>query len=97
MYRVSTSNISLEGKSTPGVQHVSYSRAKITDRSKPAGQQTSYTDWAAAKNSEGQAVTNCPQYEVTKNGNNANATGATIETVDGKQYVPASETINPDK
>ncbi|WP_225420868.1 Rib/alpha-like domain-containing protein, partial [Limosilactobacillus reuteri] len=96
IYRDITRTINVEGESTPVVQHVIYSRAKITDLSKPAGQQTSYTDWAAAKNSEGQAVTNFPQYEVTKPGYTATATGATIETVDGKQYVPASATITPD-
>ena len=96
IYRDITRTINVEGESTPVVQHVIYSRAKITDLSKPAGQQTSYTDWAAAKNSEGQAVTNFPQYEVTKPGYTATATGATIETVDGKQYVPASGTIASD-
>ncbi|MEY8531218.1 Rib/alpha-like domain-containing protein, partial [Lactobacillus taiwanensis] len=96
IYRDITRTINVEGESTPVVQHVIYSRAKITDLSKPAGQQISYTDWAAAKNSEGQAVTNFPQYEVTKPGYTATATGATIETVDGKQYVPASATITPD-
>ena len=96
IYRDITRTINVEGESTPVVQHVIYSRAKITDLSKPAGQQISYTDWAAAKNSEDQAVTNFPQYEVTKPGYTATATGATIETVDGKQYVPASATITPD-
>ncbi|OCX48823.1 hypothetical protein BFD03_04305 [Limosilactobacillus reuteri] len=96
IYRDITRTINVEGESTPVVQHVIYSRAKITDLSKPAGQQISYTDWAAAKNSEGQAVTNFPQYEVTKPGYTATATGATIETVDGKQYVPASGTITED-
>ncbi|OYS98433.1 hypothetical protein CBG24_09045 [Limosilactobacillus reuteri] len=96
IYRDITRTINVEGESTPVVQHVIYSRAKITDLSKPAGQQISYTDWAAAKNSEGQAVTNFPQYEVTKPGYTATATGATIETVDGKQYVPASAPITPD-
>ncbi|WP_323081963.1 Rib/alpha-like domain-containing protein [Limosilactobacillus reuteri] len=96
IYRDITRTINVEGESTPVIQHVIYSRAKITDLSKPAGQQISYTDWAAAKNSEGQVVTNFPQYEVTKPGYTATATGATIETVDGKQYVPASATITPD-
>ena len=93
IYRDITRTINIQGESTPVIQHVIYSRAKITDLSKPAGQQISYTDWAAAKNSEGQVVTNFPQYEVTKPGYTATATGATIETVDGKQYVPASGTI----
>ncbi|MCC4475183.1 Rib/alpha-like domain-containing protein, partial [Limosilactobacillus reuteri] len=96
IYRDITRTINVEGESTLVVQHVIYSRAKITDLSKPAGQQTSYTAWAPAKNSEGQAVTNFPQYEVTKPGYSATATGATIETVDGKQYVPASGTITED-
>ncbi len=93
MYHDITRTINVEGESTPVVQHVIYSCAKITDLSKPKGQQTSYTAWAPAKNSEGQAITNFPQYEVTKPGYTATATGATIETVDGKQYVPASGTI----
>ncbi|MCC4382910.1 YPDG domain-containing protein, partial [Limosilactobacillus reuteri] len=96
IYRDITRTINVQGESTPVVQHVIYSRAKITDLSKPAGQQISYTDWAAAKNSEGQVVTNFPQYEVTKPGYTATATGATIETADGKQYVPASGTITED-
>ena len=96
IYRDITRTINVEGESTPVVQHVIYSRAKITDLSKPAGQQVTYTDWAPAKNSEGQVVTNFPQYEVTKPGYTATATGATIETIDGKQYVPASATITPD-
>ena len=96
IYRDITRTINVEGESTPVVQHVIYSRAKITDLSKPADQQISYTDWAASKNSEDQAVTNFPQYEVTKPGYTATATGATIETVNGKQYVPASATITPD-
>ena len=93
IYRDITRTINIQGESAPVVQHVIYSRAKITDLSKPAGQQVTYTNWAAAKNSEGQVVTNFPQYEVTKPGYTATATGATIETVDGKQYVPASGTI----
>ena len=96
MYHDITRTINVEGESTPVVQHVIYSCAKITDLSKPKGQQTSYTAWAPAKNSEGQAITNFPQYEVTKPGYTATATGATIETVDGKQYVPASGTITED-
>ncbi|WP_081098281.1 Rib/alpha-like domain-containing protein, partial [Lactobacillus johnsonii] len=96
IYRDITRTINIQGESTPVIQHVIYSRAKITDLSKPAGQRISYTDWAAAKNSEGQVVTNFPQYEVTKPGYTATATGATIETVDGKQYVPASGTITED-
>ncbi|KOH02400.1 cell surface protein, partial [Lactobacillus johnsonii 16] len=96
IYRDITRTINVEGESTPVVQHVIYSRAKITDLSKPADQQVTYTDWAPAKNSEDQVVTNFPQYEVTKPGYTATATGATIETVDGKQYVPASGTITED-
>ncbi|QDR71697.1 YSIRK-type signal peptide-containing protein [Limosilactobacillus reuteri] len=96
IYRDITRTINIQGESAPVVQHVIYSRAKITDLSKPTGQQISYTDWAAAKNSEGQVVTNFPQYEVTKPGYTAIATGATIETIDGKQYVPASGTITED-
>lgn len=96
IYRDITRTINVEGESTPVVQHVIYSRAKMTDLSKPAGQQISYTDWAAAKNSKGQLVTNFPRYEVTKPGYTATAAGATIETVDGKQYVPASALITPD-
>ncbi|MCC4400321.1 YPDG domain-containing protein, partial [Limosilactobacillus reuteri] len=96
IYRDITRTINVEGESAPVIQHVIYSRAKITDLSKPADQQISYTNWAPAKNSEGQEVTNFPQYEVTKPGYTATATGATIETVDGKQYVPASGTIAPD-
>ncbi len=93
LYRDITRTITVQGETAPVVQHVIYSRAKITDLSKPAGQQVTYTDWAPAKNSEGQVVTNFPQYEVTKPGYTATATGATIETIDGKQYVPASGTI----
>ena len=96
IYRDITRTINVQGESTPVVQHVIYSRAKITDLSKPADQQVTYTNWVAAKNSAGQEVTNFPQYEVTKPGYTATATGATIETVDGKQYVPASATITPD-
>ncbi|MFR0612182.1 Rib/alpha-like domain-containing protein, partial [Limosilactobacillus balticus] len=96
IYRDITRTINVQGESTPVVQHVIYSRAKITDLSKPADQQVTYTNWVAAKNSEGQEVTNFPQYEVTKPGYTATATGTTIETVDGKQYVPASATITPD-
>ena len=96
IYRDITRTINVEGESTPVVQHVIYSRARMTDRSKPAGQQTSYTAWAPAKNSEGQVVANFPQYEVTKPGYTATATGANIETVDGKQYVPASGRITED-
>ncbi|MCC4370164.1 YPDG domain-containing protein, partial [Limosilactobacillus reuteri] len=96
IYRDITRTITIQGETAPVVQHVIYSRAKITDLSKPADQQVTYTDWAPAKNSEGQVVTNFPQYEVTKPGYTATATGATIETIDGKQYVPASGTIAPD-
>ncbi|WP_225437070.1 Rib/alpha-like domain-containing protein [Limosilactobacillus reuteri] len=96
LYRDITRTITVQGESAPVVQHVIYSRAKITDLSKPADQQVTYTDWAPAKNSEGQVVTNFPQYEVTKPGYTATATGATIETIGGKQYVPASKTITPD-
>ena len=93
LYRDITRTITIQGETAPVVQHVIYSRAKITDLSKPEGQRVTYTDWAPAKNSEGQVATNFPQYEVTKPGYTATATGATIETVDGKQYVPASGTI----
>ncbi|MDL2057816.1 Rib/alpha-like domain-containing protein [Limosilactobacillus reuteri] len=96
IYRDITRTINVEGESTPVIQHVIYSRAKVTNLSKPAGQQVTYTDWVAAKNSEDQAVTNFPQFNVTKPGYTATATGATIETVDGQQYVPASATITPD-
>ena len=96
IYRDITRTINVEGETAPVVQHVIYSRAKITDLSKPAGQQVTYTEWAAAKNSEGQSVTSFPQFEVTKPGYTATATGATIETTDGKQYVPASAKITPD-
>ena len=96
IYRDITRTINVEGQSTPFIQHVIYSRAKITDLSKPEGQQVTYTEWVAAKNSEGQEVTNFPQFNVTKSGYTATATGATIETADGKQYVPASATITPD-
>ncbi|MBW3351210.1 YSIRK signal domain/LPXTG anchor domain surface protein, partial [Limosilactobacillus reuteri] len=96
IYRDITRTITIQGETAPVVQHVIYSRAKITDLSKPADQQVTYTDWAPAKNSEGQVVTNFPQYEVTKPGYTATATGATIETIDGKQYVPASGTITED-
>ncbi|WP_260308377.1 Rib/alpha-like domain-containing protein, partial [Lactobacillus johnsonii] len=98
IYRDITRTINVEGESTPVIQHVIYSRAKITDLSKPAGQQYSYTAWAPAKNSEGQAITNFPQYEVTKPGYTATATDGTganvqLESKDGQQYVPASGTI----
>ncbi|MCC4396878.1 YPDG domain-containing protein [Limosilactobacillus reuteri] len=96
IYRDITRTINIEGESTPVVQHVIYSRAKVTNLSKPAGQQVTYTDWVAAKNSEGQAVTNFPQFNVTKPGYTATAIGATIQTNDGQQYVPASATITPD-
>ena len=96
IYRDITRTINIQGESAPVVQHVIYSRAKITDLSKPTDQQVTYTNWAPAKNSEGQVVTNFPQYEVTKPGYTATATGATIETIDGKQYVPASGTITED-
>lgn len=96
IYRDITRTINVEGESTPVVQHVIYSRAKVTNLSKPAGQQVTYTDWVAAKNSEGQAVTNFPQFNVTKPGYTATAIGATIQTNDGQQYVPASATITPD-
>ena len=96
LYRDITRTITIQGETAPVVQHVIYSRAKITDLSKPEGQRVTYTDWAPAKNSEGQVATNFPQYEVTKPGYTATATGATIETVDGKQYVPASATITED-
>ncbi|OYS06484.1 Rib/alpha-like domain-containing protein, partial [Lactobacillus johnsonii] len=96
LYRDITRTITVQGETAPVVQHVIYSRAKITDLSKPADQQVTYTAWAPAKNSEGQVVTNFPQYEVTKPGYTATATGATIETIDGKQYVPASGTITED-
>jgi len=96
IYRDITRTINVQGESTPVVQHVIYSRAKVTNLSKPAGQQVTYTDWVAAKNSEGQAVTNFPQFNVTKPGYTATATGTTIQTVNGKQYVPASATITPD-
>lgn len=80
IYRDITRTITVEGQDTPVVQHVIYSRAKITDLAKPEGQQ----------------VTSFPQFEVTKLGYTATATGAAIETIDGKQYVPASATITPD-
>ena len=96
LYRDITRTITIQGETAPVVQHVIYSRAKITDLSKPEGQRVTYTDWAPAKNSEGQVATNFPQYEVTKPGYTATATGATIETVDSKQYVPASATITED-
>ncbi|MEE6682634.1 Rib/alpha-like domain-containing protein [Limosilactobacillus reuteri] len=96
IYRDITRTINVQGESTPVVQHVIYSRAKVTNLSKPAGQQVTYTNWVAAKNSEGQAVTTFPQFNVTKPGYTATATGTTIQTVNGKQYVPASATITPD-
>ncbi len=96
IYRDITRTINVEGESTPVVQHVIYSRAKVTNLSKPAGQQVTYTDWVAAKNSEGQAVTIFSQFNVTKPGYTAAAVGATIQTNDGQQYVPASATITPD-
>ena len=96
IYRDITRTITVEGQDTPVVQHVIYSRAKITDLAKPEGQQVTYTAWVAGKNSEGQEVTSFPQFEVTKLGYTATATGAAIETIDGKQYVPASATITPD-
>ncbi|MDK8117211.1 Rib/alpha-like domain-containing protein [Limosilactobacillus reuteri] len=96
IYRDITRTINVQGESAPVVQHVIYSRAKITDLSKPEGQQVTYTNWVAAKNSEDQAVTTFPQFNVTKPGYTATATGATIQTVNGKQYVPASATITPD-
>ena len=43
IYRDITRTINIQGESTPVIQHVIYSRAKITDLSKPAGQQISYT------------------------------------------------------
>lgn len=96
IYRDITRTINVQGEDKPYIQHVIYSRAKITDLSKSADQQVTYTDWVAAKNDDGQEVTNFPQFNVTKPGYTATATGATIETVDGKQYVPASATITPD-
>ncbi|MCC4436280.1 YPDG domain-containing protein [Limosilactobacillus reuteri] len=96
IYRDITRTINVEGESTPVVQHVIYSRAKVTNLSKPAGQQVTYTNWAPAKNSEGQAVTIFSQFNVTKPGYTATAIGATIQTNDGQQYVPASATITPD-
>ena len=96
IYRDITRTINIEGESTPVVQHVIYSRAKVTNLSKPAGQQVTYTNWAPAKNSEGQAVTIFSQFNVTKPGYTATAIGATIQTNDGQQYVPASATITPD-
>ena len=96
IYRDITRTINVQGENKPYIQHVIYSRAKITDLSKPVDQQVTYTDWVAAKNNDGQAVTNFPQFNVTKPGYTATATRATIQTVDGKQYVPASATITPD-
>ena len=96
IYRDITRTINVEGQASPVVQHVIYSRAKITNLAKPEGQQVTYTDWVAAKNSDGQEVTNFPRFEVTKPGYTATATGATIETTDGKQYVPASDKITPE-
>ena len=96
IYRDITRTINVQGEDKPYIQHVIYSRAKVTNLSKPAGQQVTYTDWVAAKNSEGQAVTTFPQFNVTKPGYTATATGTTIQTVNGKQYVPASATITPD-
>ncbi|WP_156249945.1 Rib/alpha-like domain-containing protein [Limosilactobacillus reuteri] len=98
IYRDITRTINVEGESTPVVQHVIYSRAKVTNLSKPAGQQVTYTNWVAAKNSEGQAVTTFPQFNVTKPGYTATATEGTganvqLESKDGQQYVPASGTI----
>ena len=96
IYRDITRTINVQGEDKPYIQHVIYSRAKITNLSKSADQQVTYTDWVAAKNSDGQAVTNFPQFNVTKPGYTATATGATVQTVDGKQYIPASATITPD-
>ena len=96
LYRDITRTITVEGQDQPVVQDVIYSRAKSTDLSKPAGSQVTYTDWVAAKDKDGNTVTNFPQLEVTKPGYTATATGATIETVNGKQYVPASATVTPD-
>ncbi|MCC4420678.1 YPDG domain-containing protein, partial [Limosilactobacillus reuteri] len=96
IYRDITRTINVQGEDKPYIQHVIYSRAKVTNLSKPAGQQVTYTDWVAAKNSEGQEVTTFPQFNVTKPGYTATATGTTIQTVNGKQYVPASATITPD-
>ena len=96
IYRDITRTITIEGQDKPVVQHVIYTRAKVTNLSKPAGSQVTYTDWVAAKDKDGNTVTNFPQLEVTKLGYTASATGATIETKDGKQYVPASDTIGPD-
>ncbi|MCC4349236.1 YPDG domain-containing protein [Limosilactobacillus reuteri] len=96
IYRDITRTINVQGEDKPYIQHVIYSRAKVTNLSKPAGQQVTYTNWVAAKNSEGQAVTTFSQFNVTRPGYTATATGATIQTVNGKQYVPASATITPD-
>ncbi|WP_283584110.1 mucin-binding protein [Limosilactobacillus difficilis] len=96
LYRDITRTINVEGESAPVVQHVIYTRAKITDLAKPAGQQVSYTAWAAGKNDAGETVTNFPQFDVSKAGYTATATGATIATKDGKQFVPASATITPE-
>ncbi|GGI62170.1 Rib/alpha-like domain-containing protein [Limosilactobacillus caviae] len=96
IYRDITRTITVEGQDAPVVQHVIYSRAKITNLAKPEGQQVTYTAWVAGKNNEGQEVTSFPQFEVTKPGYTATATGATIENINGKQYVPASATITPD-
>ena len=101
IYRDITRTINVQGESTPVVQYVIYSRAKVTNLSKPAGQQVTYTNWVAAKNSEGQAVTTFPQFNVTKPGYTATATDGTganvqLESKDGQQYVPASATITPD-
>lgn len=95
VYRDITRTINVQG-AKPVTQHVVYSRAKLTDLSKPAGQQVSYTDWKAAVNEQGQQVTIFPAVEVTKPGYNATATGATIETKGDKQFVPASAKITPD-
>ena len=43
IYRDITRTITVEGQDTPVVQHVIYSRAKITDLAKPEGQQVTYT------------------------------------------------------
>ncbi|WP_076459822.1 Rib/alpha-like domain-containing protein [Limosilactobacillus caccae] len=96
VYRDITRTINVQGVKEPVVQHVIYSRAKLTDLSKPAGQQVTYTDWKAAVDQNGQQVTAFPAVEVTKPGYTATATGATIQNQGDKQFVPASATISPD-
>ena len=89
-----TRTINIEGQKNPIIQHVIYTRTKYTNLAEPQNEQITYSAWNPEYNQAGTPITTFSQVDVTKAGYTATASGdATIETIDGKQYVPASGVV----